>query len=263
LTWKQLVAPRLDVSEQAGWCLRFVQSVYNAPAKYDSAHNSWLGTKDKHTDRSMPNVSVPVWFDYWATLDSSGNKNWGHVVAWIPSSGFLSSPGSGVGSRWFSSIEAVEAYFKAKFVGWSTDINGLTVATDSGSQSINRTEEENMAVIARMEDSGAAYLWNMSTGKYQSLDFPQFGIFSKALTVMPFANAKEFDYIRTGFSSTLIIGIDNSTIAAAVASSVGKVNVNVDAIASAISMKLGVSVDAPTNKAEIIAAIESNYPEGK
>ena len=263
MTWKQLVAPRLDVVEQAGWCLRFVQNVYGAPAKYSSAHDAWLATVDKHADGVMPDVSVPVWFDYWATLDSSGNKNWGHVVAWVPGSGFLSSPGSGVGSRWFSSIQAIETYFKATLVGWSTDINGITVATSGSSQPTKRMEEENMAVIARMEDSGACYLWNMSTGKYQSLDFPQFGIFSKALTVMPFANEKEFNYIRTGFSTTLIVGIDTSSIAAAVAASVGNVNVNIDALASAISVKLGAGGDIPTNKAEIIAAIESNYPEGK
>jgi nucleoid-associated protein YgaU len=54
-------------------------------------------------------------------------KNWGHVVAWIPGAGFLSSPGQGYGQQWFGSIEEIERYFRCTFVGWSEDINDLDV----------------------------------------------------------------------------------------------------------------------------------------
>jgi nucleoid-associated protein YgaU len=61
--------------------------------------------------------------------DGSGMKNWGHVVAYIPGAGFLSSPGSGYGQRWFGSVEEIERFFRCTFVGWSEDINTLQVAT--------------------------------------------------------------------------------------------------------------------------------------
>ena len=132
----QLVTPNTNVKDNAGMCLRFVQSVYGAPVKYASATDAANATKMRYDTQQMPNVSVPVWFDHWGTYGSPARyANWGHVVAWIPNKGFLSSPGSGYGQQWFGSIRDVELYFKAAFRFWSLDINGLQVASDSGSGS--------------------------------------------------------------------------------------------------------------------------------
>jgi hypothetical protein len=129
MAWTQTASVNTGVQDRAGWCLRFVQSVFNAPVKHPSAWAAWNATTLKHQDRNLPNVAVPCWFSHIGNYDGTGMKNWGHVVAYIPGSGFLSSPGSGYGQKWFGSIEEIERYFRCTYVGWSEDINGLQVAT--------------------------------------------------------------------------------------------------------------------------------------
>ena len=129
MAWTQTASVNTGVQDRAGWCLRFVQSVFNAPVKHPSAWAAWNATTLKHQDRNFPTVAVPVWFSHMGNYDGSGMKNWGHVVAYIPGAGFLSSPGSGYGQRWFGSVEEIERFFRCTFVGWSEDINTLQVAT--------------------------------------------------------------------------------------------------------------------------------------
>lgn len=128
MAYKQRIAPRTGTRDYAGMCLRFVQFVFNIAPQYASAWIAWLNQKGRHA-RGMPtNVAVAVWFSHWGTY---GNPltytNWGHVVAWIPGKGYLSSPGSGYGQAWFPTIGAVERYFGAKYVGWTTHVHGVPV----------------------------------------------------------------------------------------------------------------------------------------
>lgn len=127
----QLVQPNLSVTDSAGSCLRFTQSVWGAPVKYDSAWQAWQATTFKHYDRVMPKDSVVVWFEHWGSYGRPPRRdNWGHVVSWIESEKkFLSSPARGVGQQWLATIEEVERVFNSKYVGWSEDINGLRVAS--------------------------------------------------------------------------------------------------------------------------------------
>lgn len=99
---------------------------------YPSATVAANATKLRNSSRTMPNVAVPVWFDHWGTYGDYGGTyaNWGHVVVWVPGRGFLSSPVTGFGSLWLSSIEAVERTFQAKYRFWTLDINTLQVAKE-------------------------------------------------------------------------------------------------------------------------------------
>lgn len=134
MSWEQLVQPDTSVQANAGMCLAFAQSVYGAPVCYRSAWEAWENTQDKHTE-GLPPVSVPVWFSHYGTYGNPPSyENWGHVVAYIPGEGFLSSPGEGYGSEILDSIQQVEYRFNSKYVGWSTDINGLTVAQNNGDE---------------------------------------------------------------------------------------------------------------------------------
>jgi hypothetical protein len=123
----QLVTPNPNTQDYAGYCLRFAQSVWGAPVRYKSAWDAWNATQLKHSvSDPVPNdVGTLQWFSHWGTYGYY--DNWGHVVSFIPSRGYLSSPLSGYGQSWFDTIEEVERAFNAKYVGWSEDINGLRV----------------------------------------------------------------------------------------------------------------------------------------
>lgn len=126
----QLVQPNLEITDGAGWCLRFTQSVWGAPVRYNSAWDAWEATEYKHgTGEALPeDASCVVWFSHFGTYGTPPTyANWGHVVTWVPGKGFLSSPGQGYGQQWFNSTTEIERYFRASYVGWTEDINGLRV----------------------------------------------------------------------------------------------------------------------------------------
>jgi hypothetical protein len=125
--WQQLVNPNTSITMPAGWCLGLVQRVYRAPGLHNTAWQAWEATQLKHTDQNFPPVSVPVWFDHWGTYGGVYGR-YGHVVAWVPGQGFLSSPGSGVGQKWLSSIREIERFYNSTYVGWSEDINTVRTA---------------------------------------------------------------------------------------------------------------------------------------
>lgn len=131
MAYQQTTSINDQAQDQVGYCLRFAQQVFNTrPYGYESAWIAWEHTAVKHYDRNFPqDVVSPVWFSHIGNYDGTGNKNWGHVVAHFPGRGFLSSPGSaiGYGQQWFGSIEEIERYFRCTHVGWSDDINDLTV----------------------------------------------------------------------------------------------------------------------------------------
>ena len=148
---KQLVQPRADTTDGAGWCHRMARGVFGAPlvAGLYSATKAADATKHRHATRAMPNVAVPVWFDHDGDYDGTGVKNWGHVVVWIPGRGFLTSPWYlKHGQEWYSTIEDIERTFRAKFRFWSEDINGLRVAEPTSTPALPPDEiGEEMFII--------------------------------------------------------------------------------------------------------------------
>jgi len=124
--YKQLVGIDTTVTDKAGYCLRFARRVSNpdAPAGPNFAWDSWVMTKYKHADGNLPNVAVPVYFEYVVN-----GQNQGHVAWWIPAQNrFLSSPTSGTGQRWLDRLSQIEDLYHCRFVGWAEDINGVRVA---------------------------------------------------------------------------------------------------------------------------------------
>lgn len=164
----QVVSPNLSQETGAGWCLKFTQDSFRAPRMYASATDAANATKLRNSSRSMPNVAVPVWFDHWGTYQGR-YANWGHVVDWVPGRGFLSSPASGFGQLWLSSIEAVERTFNAKYRFWSLDINTLQVAKEAPDSTtpFGQEEDEDMPdSMFAVVDGVPSWCWlNWSTGE--------------------------------------------------------------------------------------------------
>jgi hypothetical protein len=156
MLYEALETPDLSVTDSAGMCLRFTQSVWGSPVKYPNAWQAWEATQFKHgVAESLPNVPAIIWFSHFASYQGKYD-NWGHVVTYVPSKGFLSSPATGNGQLWLSSISEVEKTFNAKYVGWSEDINGLRVLSPSNVPQPKR--EEKMLSFIATDPNGAWYV---------------------------------------------------------------------------------------------------------
>lgn len=139
MAFKQLVAPNFEAKSAAGACLIQAQKVVGAGGGPYSATVAANQTQHQHWDRNLPSDSIAVlWFSHWGTYwnyieQRYTFEDYGHVVVWSPSAfgmgrgGFYSSPRSGIGGEWFSSIADVEAAFNSTYRFWSEDLNGVRV----------------------------------------------------------------------------------------------------------------------------------------
>jgi hypothetical protein len=120
----QVRKPNLKTTGRSGWCLVFARKMFNIPAKYPTAWKGWLNAKRRYAVTPHPkNVSVPIWFSF-----VRGRTNFGHVVIYVPKKGYYSSPYKRFSFRAvLPSIKEVERIYSAKYVGWSEDINGVSV----------------------------------------------------------------------------------------------------------------------------------------
>lgn len=279
------------VTTVAGWCLGFAQSVLGAPVNYRSATLAADAVTDMHPGMDIPpGIAVPVWFDHWGTYGSPPEYgNWGHVVVHMPNDRYLSSPLYGVGQQWWDSIDQIERAYNATFRGWSTDINGLTVATlGTPAIPIATVREQHMKILSvdgnaflvgpsfcSMIPDDVAYQvarkmwgdaiqlgngddWNRATW---SLGIP---VNVRPELVAKFAGGWGcWDYQRGFYVGSNGNAGEGSTVAATVVATLGSINVNTDALATAIAKKLGAPIDLPVTKAEVLSAIEANYTEAK
>lgn len=136
--YQQLIAPNWGVTAPPGYCLGLATSVFfGGQGGYEWATQAWDASPTKNTSRDMPDVAVPVWFQWYGSINGT-YQDWGHVVVWNPSNGkFLSSPGrwsDGVGQQWFNSIDEIERWFGARYYGFTLDImpNGSVAAVTDG-----------------------------------------------------------------------------------------------------------------------------------
>jgi hypothetical protein len=153
----QLVTPNLSTQDNAGFCLRFTQTVWGAPVRYATAWEAWEATQLKHsvTENLPTDVGVLVWLDHYGTYGGVTGQ-YGHVVSWIPGKGYLSSPTNGYGQKWLGSKEEVERAYNAVYVGWSEDINGLQVATiNQKPKPKTRKEEPKMMLCHKPQPDGS------------------------------------------------------------------------------------------------------------
>lgn len=202
---RQLVQPDTTVTDGAGWCLRFTQSVWGAPAKYESAWYAWTATQFKHTEPLPEDIAVVVWFSHYGTYGNPPRyDNWGHVVTYVPGQGFLSSPQSGIGQKWLATIQDVERAFNSTYVGWSEDINGLRVASYYP-EPPSMTGEEDVTFVVIMRATGQAYLWNTRTGAWQDIPAAdQLEVLQRGFKTWTFNDWAQFANIKTWYEGTIV-----------------------------------------------------------
>lgn len=165
--WVNTVTPNLDAVDTAGYCLRLQQKVWGAPAHYATAWDSWEANPDKHEDDNIPEIPITIWFDHWGTYGGEYGR-YGHVATRVPGRGILSNPGRGIGQKWYNTIQECERDCNAKYVGWTTSINGLTIATLSNEP--KPEEKKRVGAFYRNVANGGIYYQEKPGAKLFRID---------------------------------------------------------------------------------------------
>ena len=133
--YTQVKTPNPNISCTPGWCLKYVQDTFGAPAKEPNATAAWNNSKFKHEDRNFPiGCYVPIWF-------SVKNVPEGHVALLCPDgSVYSSSDANSYTPHHHPSLDALISYYsKANpltYLGWSEDIETLRVVQPGSSVQI-------------------------------------------------------------------------------------------------------------------------------
>ena len=104
----------------AGMCLKFVQDMFHAAARFPSAISAWNGSTQKHptSDPSSIPAGVPVYF-------SPHGTPWGHVALSL-GNGMMRTTNSGDGRIHTDPISQWVSY-GYKLLGWTSDIEGQAI----------------------------------------------------------------------------------------------------------------------------------------
>ncbi len=104
-------------------CLMFVRSCFGVPAREPNAKRAWETARKQHktTDADSIPAGVPV---FWKTRTA----NW-HIALSVGGGYCYSSDVGGRGKIGKIGIDALSRAWGATLLGWSEDVNGVTVYT--------------------------------------------------------------------------------------------------------------------------------------
>lgn len=122
-----------------GYCLMFVRTAFGVNAVHPSAITAWNAAKKKHTDGDIPR-GVPV---FW-----KGGKH-GHVALSLGGGRCISTD---VKRRGYPDVVTIASIGKAwgfELLGWTEDINGVTVYSPPEKRTPNITEALEARVVEK------------------------------------------------------------------------------------------------------------------
>lgn len=128
MAWQQKGSVDLNAQDQAGFCLRFQQRVFpGSPVTYyPTARSAWDNSGFQHAEYPDGSAIVPITYSWCGTINGV-YQDWGHAAVFVPGRGILSSPGSGYGHQWFSSIDELARAWGLTYLGWTEDVGGFRV----------------------------------------------------------------------------------------------------------------------------------------
>lgn len=124
-------------------------------------------------------------------------------------------------------------------------------------------QQEEIEMYSKVNFSnGAQYLWNMATGELRHIDSaPDNQRISETMRVYGFVDETDFRNFANKYPFKFTAQVDTASIAAAIKDSL---QINIDGLAQAIADKIDCNGGSDvTTKAEILEAIEANYPGDK
>lgn len=128
MAWVQKVEANLGAQDYAGFCLRFQQYAFpGSPVTYyPTARSAWDNSGFQHAEYPSNDAAVPISYSWVGTINGV-TQDWGHAAIYVPGRGVLSSPGSGYGQQWFSSIDDLARRWGLTYLGWTEDVGGFRV----------------------------------------------------------------------------------------------------------------------------------------
>lgn len=129
-------------------CLQFVRSCFGVPARYPSAASAWEHATAKHhtTDAGSIPALVPVWW-------GGGSHGYGHVALSTGHGLCFSTDIKQRGHVDHVPIALIHARWGLPLLGWSEDINGVTVYHESETTDMNEQELKRMEIARWSPDS--------------------------------------------------------------------------------------------------------------
>ena len=107
----------------SGYCLAFVRECFDVGSYYPSAIDAWNASPSKHAGDRNPPPAVPLYFTTPSQYDHVVfGGSWAEIITT-----FNDDVRQYVGASGSDVIAAIERDFDGSFLGWTEDINGVTV----------------------------------------------------------------------------------------------------------------------------------------
>lgn len=166
MAYEQTTRVTPNIACKPGWCLQYVQGVFNAPWSGATATQGWNLTKHKHKNDKFPNdVAVPVWF-------SMKGEPAGHVAVRMKDGSYYSTshPTSNKPTH-HPNLQHLLDYYggRLKLRGWSEDMNGYKVIKEKESKEMITKFECDYAARARLGDGATDKQVKEWTKKFSTL----------------------------------------------------------------------------------------------
>jgi hypothetical protein len=123
-TGNQVLARCLAESEHPsqnwrGHCLVFVRTMAGIAAKYGSAAEAWANARKRHTNGTPPAGAAVFW--------TGGSHGYGHVAVSAGDGKIWTTDIAGPGKVSKEDLGIVKSKWGLRYVGWTEDVNGVTL----------------------------------------------------------------------------------------------------------------------------------------
>lgn len=118
----------------SGLCLQFVRTCFDVGSYYASAIDAWNGSATKHPGDRNPPPAVPLFFSTPSQYD--------HVTFCCSASEIVTTFNDQIRRYTGNAISGIERDFNATYLGWTEDINRVTVWTPTPPEEDMPTTQE-------------------------------------------------------------------------------------------------------------------------
>lgn len=135
-----------DYYPPPGYCLKFTREVFEIGSYYASAIDAWNGAQDKHPGDRFPPLAVPVFFQSPSVYD--------HIATHVGGGQIVTTFNDEIRQMSLADME----YSYGPYLGWSGDLNGVTVYTgtsDTGEDWLSYLSYDEQRRVLQAADS-----WN-------------------------------------------------------------------------------------------------------